>query len=119
MVRTLVSDFPKSADVMPDELRYLDLSRSLVTDGTLTIRGVASSFQKILYPIALIPAMLFPDPQTQVHVIAFLNSLYASSVVFPAYVLAKRLVFRLRVASRGLLGSAAFAAGSLLFHDVP
>ncbi|HIR01563.1 MAG TPA: hypothetical protein IAA69_04795 [Candidatus Aveggerthella stercoripullorum] len=92
VVRTLMSDFPKSADVMPDELRYLDLSRSLVTDGTLTIRGVASSFQKILYPIALIPAMLFPDPQTQVHVIAFLNSLYASSVVFPAYVLAKRLV---------------------------
>lgn len=92
IVRTLVADFPKSADVMPDELRYLDLARSLAFDGTLTIRGEASSFQKILYPLALLPAMAFHDAQMQVHVIALLNSLYASSAVFPAYVLAKRIV---------------------------
>ncbi len=91
VVRTILADFPKAADVMPDEMRYLDLARSLLTDGTLTIRGVQTTFQKILYPIALMPAMLFHDPLAQVKAMGFLNALYASSAVFPAYVLARRI----------------------------
>ena len=91
VVRTMLADFPKAADVMPDEMRYMDLARSLLTDGTLTIRGVQATFQKILYPIALMPAMLFHDPLTQVKVMGFLNALYASSALFPAYVLARRI----------------------------
>lgn len=91
VVRTMLADFPKAADVMPDEMRYMDLARSLLTDGTLTIRGVQTTFQKILYPIALMPAMLFHDPLTQVKVMGFLNALYASSALFPAYVLACRI----------------------------
>lgn len=91
VVRTMLADFPKAADVMPDEMRYMDLARSLLTDGTLTIRGVQTTFQKILYPIALMPAMLFHDPLTQVKVMGFLNALYVSSALFPAYVLARRI----------------------------
>lgn len=91
VVRTMLADFPKAADVMPDEMRYMELARSLLTDGTLTIRGVQTTFQKILYPIALMPAMLFHDPLTQVKVMGFLNALYASSALFPAYVLARRI----------------------------
>lgn len=91
VVRTMLADFPKAADVMPDEMRYMDLARSLLTDGTLTIRGVQTTFQKILYPITLMPAMLFHDPLTQVKVMGFLNALYASSALFPAYVLARRI----------------------------
>lgn len=91
VVRTMLADFPKAADVMPDEMRYMDLARSLLTDGTLTIRGVQTTFQKILYPIALMPAMLFHDPLTQVKVMGFLNALCASSALFPAYVLARRI----------------------------
>lgn len=91
VVRTMLADFPKAADVMPDEMRYMDLARSLLTDGTLTIRGVQTTFQKILYPIALMPAMLFHDPLTQVKVMGFLNALYASSALFPAYALARRI----------------------------
>ncbi|HIT51531.1 MAG TPA: hypothetical protein IAA95_04925 [Candidatus Aveggerthella excrementigallinarum] len=91
VVRTMLADFPKAADVMPDEMRYMDLARSLLTDGTLTIRGVQTTFQKILYPIALMPAMLFHDPLMQVKVMGFLNALYASSALFPAYVLARRI----------------------------
>lgn len=91
VVRTMLADFPKAADVMPDEMRYMDLARSLLADGTLTIRGVRTTFQKILYPIALMPAMLFHDPLAQVKVMGFLNALYASSALFPAYVLARRI----------------------------
>ena len=50
VVRTMLADFPKAADVMPEEMRYMDLARSLLADGTLTIRGVQTTFQKILYP---------------------------------------------------------------------
>ena len=55
------------------------------------MRGVASDFQKILYPASLFPALLFEDGQAQIRMIGVLNSLYASSVVFPALAIARRL----------------------------
>lgn len=86
-----LSVFTKTIDVLPDELRYLDITRSLAYDGTLAIRGDGSSFQKILYPLFLLPAMLTPDPVMQVEVISILNCFYACSLVFPVYFLGKRL----------------------------
>lgn len=92
VVRGLLADFPKTVDVMPDELRYLDLARSLFLDGTLTIQGQASSFQKILYPLSLFPALFFNDPLDQVKAISWLNAFYASSSLIPAALLAKRII---------------------------
>jgi hypothetical protein len=90
-VRIGFSLFLKTVDVMPDELRYLDLARSLFTDGSLTIRGDDATFQKILYPLALFPAMFFHDTVDQVRAIGVLNSLYVCSAVFPTYLLGKRI----------------------------
>ena len=78
--------FPKSIDVMPDEMRYLDTARSLFCGDGLVLRGDPSTFQKILYPLAIMPALLFPDGPTQVQAINVLNSIYACSTVFPASV---------------------------------
>lgn len=89
--RIALALFPKSIDVMPDELRYLDLTRSLATDGSLTIRGESSSFQKILYPLLLFPAMLFDDTVAQVRAIGVLSSLYACTAVFPTLIMGHRL----------------------------
>lgn len=83
--------FPKSIDVMPDEMRYLDTARSLFAGDGLILRGEDSTFQKILYPIAIMPALLFADGQAQVHAINVLNSVYACSTVFPVLVLARRI----------------------------
>ena len=83
--------FPKSIDVMPDEMRYLDTARSLFSGDGLVLRGEPSTFQKILYPIALMPALLFSDGQAQVHAINVLNSIYACSTVFPVFVIARRM----------------------------
>ena len=83
--------FPKSIDVMPDEMRYLDTARSLFSGDGLVLRGDASSFQKILYPLAIMPALFFSDPQSQVHAINVLNSVYACSSVFPVLVIARRM----------------------------
>ena len=83
--------FPKSIDVMPDEMRYLDTARSLLAGNGLIMRGDASTFQKILYPISIMPALLLPNGIAQVQGINVLNSLYACSTVFPALVLARRM----------------------------
>ena len=83
--------FPKSIDVMPDEMRYLDTARSLFAGDGLIMRGDASTFQKILYPIAIMPALLFHDGVEQIQAINILNSIYACSTVFPAFVLARRM----------------------------
>ena len=83
--------FPKSIDVMPDEMRYLDTARSLFSGDGLVMRGEGSTFQKILYPLAIMPALLFSDGQAQVQAINVLNSIYACSTVFPVLVLARRI----------------------------
>jgi len=83
--------FPKSIDVMPDEMRYLDLARSLFSGDGIILRGEPATFQKILYPLAIMPALLFHDGQAQVQAINVLNSLYACSTVFPVLVLGRRM----------------------------
>ena len=67
--------FPKSIDVMPDEMRYLDTARSLFSGDGLVMRGEPSSFQKILYPLAISPALLFPNGVAQIQAIGVLNSI--------------------------------------------
>ena len=91
IVRFLLADFPKGVGVLPDEIRYLDLASSLLNEGQLIERGGFSSFQKILYPLSLLPAYLADDPQIRVTLIALLNSIYVSSAVFPALLIARRL----------------------------
>ena len=83
--------FPKSIDVMPDEMRYLDTARSLFSGHGLVMRGDPSDFQKILYPLAISPALIFPDGVMQVRTINILNSIYACSTVFPTLVIALRM----------------------------
>lgn len=91
VVRFLLADFPKGIGVLPDEIRYLNLASSLSNHGELIERGGYASFQKILYPLSLFPASLADDPQARVHIIAALNSLYLSSAIFPALLIARRL----------------------------
>lgn len=91
IVRFCLADFPKCIGVLPDEIRYLNLAASLFNEGQLVERGGFSSFQKILYPLALSPAFLADDPLLRVRLIALLNSIYVSSAVFPALLLARRL----------------------------
>lgn len=90
-VRIWLASYPKGIGVLPDEIRYLNLASSLFNDGSLIQRGGMSSFQKILYPLSIIPAYLFNDPQTRASVISILSCIYVSSAVFPAYMLARRV----------------------------
>lgn len=91
IVRIIIADYPKGVGVLPDEVRYLSLASSLLNDGQLIQRGGLSSFQKILYPLSILPAYLFDDPHTRVRAITILNCIYVSSALFPALILARRL----------------------------
>lgn len=86
-----LGDYAKGIDVLPDERRYLEIARSLFAGGDLIIRGAASDFQKILYPLSLFPALLFPDGADQIRFVGILNSFYACSTVFPALAIARKL----------------------------
>ena len=92
LIRIYFSAFNKSIFVYPDELRYLDIARSLFTDGSIMIRNVLVDFQKILYPLAIAPTNMIADVSNQIVVINILNCLYMSSSVFPVYLIAKRIM---------------------------
>ncbi len=91
VVRIFLANYPKGIGVLPDEIRYLNLASSLLNDGSLIQRGGMSSFQKILYPLSIIPAYFFNDPQTRANVVTVLSCIYVSSALFPAYLLARRV----------------------------
>lgn len=74
-----------------DELRYLDIARSLFSNHEITIRHAETYFQKILYPILIAPAMIFQSPYQQLRAIGIINIIWLSSCVFPLYLIAKRM----------------------------
>lgn len=90
-VHIVIGDFPKGIDVLPDERRYLEIARSLFAGEGLIMRGAASDFQKILYPLSLFPALLFPDGAAQIRAVGVLSSVYACSAVFPTLAIARKL----------------------------
>ena len=76
----------------PDEIRLFDIARSLVEQGQILVRGLPTSFQKILYPVFITPAFLFTNNQiSQMNIIRVINCLLVSSTLFPAVMLAKKL----------------------------
>ena len=87
----IYGDFPKAISVLPDEQRYLDLLRSMATGSPLTVGGEPATYQKIGYPLFLLPAMIFSDAPSQIHAIGVLNSIYIASTVFPTVLIARKL----------------------------
>lgn len=83
--------YPRMLAVYSDELRYLDIARSLLRGDGLVVRNMPSDYQKILYPICIMPALLFKSTAAQITAIGWLNAVYMASAVFPVYALAKLL----------------------------
>ncbi len=92
LIRIYFSVFDKAIVVYSDELRYLDIARSLWNDGSIMIRNIPVDFQKILYPLFIAPTSMVSDPSNQIAAINILNCIYISSAVFPAYLIAKQIL---------------------------
>jgi glycosyltransferase involved in cell wall biosynthesis len=78
--------------IMVDELVYSDMARSFASTGHFLIRGVHSSYG-FVYPLLLSPAYALSGPMSDVYQWArVIDALVMSSAVFPAYLLARRVV---------------------------
>ena len=91
VVYGVLSSYPRELAVYSDELRYLDVARSLLQGRGLRVRNMPSDYQKILYPLCILPALLLRTTAAQITAIGWLNAVYMASAVFPAYALARAM----------------------------
>ncbi|MBX5474689.1 MAG: glycosyltransferase family 39 protein [Thermoleophilia bacterium] len=78
--------------IMVDELVYSDMARSFAATGHFLIRGAHAGYGP-LYPLLLSPVYAAIGPVVDVYGwLRVVNALLAASAVFPAYLLARRVV---------------------------
>lgn len=90
-IRFFLSDFPRAIRIYPDELRYWDIASSLLNKGAIEVYNTPVGFYKILYSVLLMPVFLLPDAAARLTVIAAVNSAVMSSLVFPVYLLSRKI----------------------------
>lgn len=83
--------YPHELSIYSDELRYLEIARSLRDGRGLVLRNMPSDYQKILYSLFLLPALTLPTSELQMQAVGWLNAVYAASAVFPAYAIVNRM----------------------------
>ena len=89
--------------ILPDEILYSNIARSIADGGPPEVRGVSAVGWGVVYPALIAPAWaLFADPVWAYHAALVINALLMSSAAIPAYLLA-----RLFVSSRVSLAVAA------------
>ena len=89
VVYGLLSTYPRELAVYSDEVRYLDIARSLFQGRGLRGSNMPSDYHKILYPLCSLPALAFRTTAAQITAVGWLNAAWASSAVFPACALAR------------------------------
>jgi hypothetical protein len=79
--------------ILPDELIYSELAKSLAASGALEIRGVPTGPYSVLYSILISPAYaLFDEPARAYAAIKVMNAVLMSLAAIPAYFLARRVL---------------------------
>ena len=78
--------------IMVDELIYADMARSFADTGRFLLRGVHANYG-FVYPLLISPAYAALGPTADVYRwVHVINALVICSVVFPTYLLARRVV---------------------------
>jgi hypothetical protein len=94
IVRSVFACYPKSIHVHPDEIRYLDIARSLFNGDGVVVHNVRMNFDSILYPLFLMPFNLIKDQLLQITWISIGNSILISSVIIPVFLLGQKILKR-------------------------
>lgn len=89
-VRWLLA-LPIDQPLLVDETLYWQMARSFLAQGSFHVFGIPYDTPAVLYPILLSPLFLTGDPGASFDLARGLNAALASSVVFPAYGLAREL----------------------------
>jgi glycosyltransferase involved in cell wall biosynthesis len=107
--------------IMVDELVYSDMARSFAATGHFLIRGVHGNYGPV-YPLLLSPVYAALGAMTDVYAWArVVNALLMASAVFPAYLLARRVVrppAALAAAALALAVPSTIYAGTLMTENV-
>ncbi len=91
MVRFCFADFTKILQVYNDELYYWDIARGFNKNGEILVRNLKYNFTNILYSFILSPVFFIDNVKISVKIVALINSILMSSVVFPVYFLSKKV----------------------------
>jgi len=83
--------FSKSIEVLPDEIRYYSIARSMFLGDGLLFRGAATDYQKIGYTLYLIPFFLIKNGILRMKAITLGNAIIMMASIFPLYGIMKRL----------------------------
>ena len=90
----LASSRTKGIWILPDELTYGLLARSLATTGHLTFRGVSTLAYPIGYPTLIAPAFLGRGAVAAYGAAKWLNAVMMSLAAVPVFLIARRLLPR-------------------------
>lgn len=92
----LIGNFTKSISIYADELRYFTIARSMYMGDGLTIRGAATSFQKIAYSLVLAPFFAIKDGVLRMKVLNLVNSIVVVSSIIPVWLICNELKLKKR-----------------------
>lgn len=88
------TEIPARLTCYPDELRYYEIAESLANGNGLTIAGLPTDFQKVLYCVTLVPAFFISNINLRMSIIFFINALLLSSGVFAMHYLCTKMIRR-------------------------
>jgi hypothetical protein len=121
LVRAAVGLTVPSVWILPDEIVYSELAKSIAEGGRPSIRGVPVFGWGEVYPSLIAPAWaFFDDPVRAYHVALGINALVMSLAAIPAYLLARLFVARraaLLVALFTLLGPSMSYTGVVMTEN--
>jgi len=104
--------------IVPDELIYSEIAKSLASGSLPAIREQSALGYGVLYPLLIAPAWaLFDDPARAHDAAKVVNAVVLSLTAFPVYLLARRYVMRpaaFAVSALAVLVPSMLYAGTLL-----
>ena len=94
--RSSVAPSPRGSPspwILPDEILYSELAKSIADGAPPAVRGVTALGWGVVYPALVAPAwVLFDDPVTAYHAALVINALVMSSAAIAGYLLARLFV---------------------------
>ena len=94
-VHTIVAFGLPAPWIVPDELIYAELAKSIGSGSMPSVRGEPTWGYGLLYPLLISPAWAFFDDPARAYAAAkLINAIVLATTVFPVYFLARRFVGR-------------------------
>ena len=78
--------------IMPDELLYSNIARSLISGDGVSFRNQPITFTNLLYPFLISPIYAFSPPGLEFRSIQLFNAIAMNLAVFPTFHIARRFL---------------------------